>query len=238
MKRIIKILLFIIPLTVIFLLLVLIKVQSESVQNEIPTEKDTTSQKFNYIFSKDVSIKDAQQFIYKNDDIIARLEIPSLFNILITKTDNNEYYLNHSIYKKKDEKGNEFMDYRVDKTSQQINIYGHNSKTYDLPFVKLEKFLDKDFFNQNKYILLQFHDERRIYEILSIKETKKDYTHMNINVEKENFINHINTLKKDSINERELSYNENSKILVLQTCSYNEKDSFYIITAIQIDTNY
>lgn len=172
---------------------------------------------------------------YNNQDIIARLEIPNLFNILITQTSNNDYYLNHSLSKEKDNKGTEFMDYRNTIHSKQINIYGHNSRTYDLPFRKLENFLNKDFFNQNKYIILQTEKERRIYEISAIKEVNKDTEHMNINYHGSKFVSHVSELLNNAINKRNLDYDEDSNILILQTCSYDQDDSYYIIVAIEIE---
>lgn len=204
-------------------------------ENILPTTtQNNNASTIEYIFSKDLNIKDIKTKTYKNEDIIARLEIPNLFNILITQTDNNDYYLTHSIKKEKNKKGTEFMDYRVTKTSNQINIYGHNSKTYNLPFSKLESFLEKDYFDKNKYVLLQFEKERRIYEIISIKEITTDYTHMKVNVKKEEFNEHITKLTNNSINKRDIKYNENSNILVLQTCSYNQEKTYYIIVAIEI----
>ena len=91
--------------------------------------------------SPDVDL-DAERSKYKNDDIVGRLEIPGLINILIVKGTDNEYYLSRAVTKKKDNRGTEFMDYRVNSNSKQINIYGHNSRTYDIPFRKLEKFLE------------------------------------------------------------------------------------------------
>lgn len=170
---------------------------------------------------------------YSNDEIIAKLEIPNLFNTLITQSKDNEYYLNHSISKKHDKKGTEFMDYRVNINSKQINIYGHNSQTYNLPFKKLEKYLDKNFFDENKYINLSDDNNKSVYQILLIKEISDDYEHMKIDINEKNVVNHLNKLKENSIHYRELTYNSNTDILVLQTCSYNNQDSYYIIVAIK-----
>lgn len=170
---------------------------------------------------------------YSNDEIIAKLEIPNLFNTLITQSKDNEYYLNHSISKKHDKKGTEFMDYRVNINSKQINIYGHNSQTYNLPFKKLEKYLDKNFFDENKYINLSDDNNKSVYQILLIKEISDDYEHMKIDINEKNVVNHLNKLKENSIHYRELTYNSNTDILILQTCSYNNQDSYYIIVAIK-----
>lgn len=209
-------------------------------QNELPIKEKTFTQNENKknidveTTTPDSSLKDYQEQ-YQNEDIIARLEIPGLFNIWITKCDNNEYYLTHSLTKEKDVRGTEFMDYRVSPDSQQINIYGHNSQTYNTPFHKLENFKAKDFFDSHKYILLQTEERRRIYEIFSIKEVSTDTEHMKVKVKKEAFIQHIEKLKNNSIHERAIEYNEESNILVLQTCSYDTDNSYYVISAIEIE---
>lgn len=211
--------------------------QEHQIKNEIPiteninktSEEDTIEN----LFSEDTDLEYYRDY-YHNDEIIARLEIPNLMNILITKNENNDYYLNHSIDKEYDTKGTEYMDFRVTPLSKQVNIYGHNSRTYDLAFRKLENFLDEDFFNKNEYILLQHDNGKRIYKIFSIKEVKTDYTHMDVEVKEKDFLKHIENLKKDSIFERKVEYNEKSNILVLQTCSYENKNAYYIISAIEI----
>ena len=60
------------------------------------------------------------------------------------------------VNKKYDIRGSEFLDYRVEPTSKQVNIYGHNTRDnrIKVAFIKLEKFIDQDFFNKNQYIIL------------------------------------------------------------------------------------
>lgn len=170
---------------------------------------------------------------YSNEEIVAKLKVSNLFNILITQSKDNEYYLNHSINKKSDKKGTEFMDYRVNIESRQINIYGHNSKTYDIPFRKLELFLDKNYFDENKYLILEDDTHKFTYQILLIKEITSDFEHMKVDINSKNIVNHIDKLKENSIHSRELEYNSNSAIIILQTCSYNKENSFYIIVALK-----
>lgn len=173
---------------------------------------------------------------YKNQDIIARLEIPYLFNILITKTTDNKYYLNHSIDKKIDIKGTEFMDYRVTPESKKINIYGHNSNTFDLPFRKLENYLNNNFYNNNKYIILQHENGVRIYQIFSFKKVKDNFIHMQVNLNYQNYKEHFEYLLKDTINKTQIEYNEKSSILTLQTCTYDNDNSYYILSAIEVNS--
>lgn len=217
--------LFLIPLILILIVTIFIFSGLFNPQNENIIQVEPTINNFKVIeyYKKE----------YLNDEIIAKLEIPNLFDILITQSKDNEYYLNHSISKKSDKKGTEFMDYRVNINSKQINIYGHNSQTYNLPFRKLEKYLDKNFFEENKYINLSDDNNKSVYQILLIKEISDDYEHMKIDINEKNVVNHLNKLKENSIHYRELTYNSNTDILVLQTCSYNNQDSYYIIVAIK-----
>lgn len=204
-----------------------LKVESVSRDEESDKDLDLPS------FSPDVDLEYYRQY-YNNDDIIARLEIPNVFNLLITRTSDNEYYLNHSINKVSDIKGTEFMDYRVTPYSKQINIYGHNSQVYDLPFKKLENYLDESFYNNNKYIILQHEDGKRIYKIFSFKKVTTDYEHMNVNVDLKDLVKHLNNLKDNSIYSTDVTFSEESNIIVLQTCTFDNDDSYYVLSAIEI----
>ncbi len=201
-------------------------------ENKEPTEKD----KALTLFSANINLEDERKK-HNNEEIIARLEIPNLFNILVAKAEDNDYYLDHSIDRKYSEKGSEYLDYRTIPTSKQINIYGHNSSTYNIPFRKLEKFLTKEFFDNTPYILLQHDQGTRIYKIFSIKKVDSDNEHMKVNIPNEEYPTHIEKLKSNSIYTRDVSYNEYSNLLILQTCSYESSNlkSYYIISAIEIE---
>ncbi len=193
--------------------------------------KETEKEDINDLFSPDEDLNYYRE-LYHNNNIVARLEIPNMFNILITQASNNEYYLTHSIDNKKDIRGTEYLDYRVTTDSQQINIYGHNSKTYDIPFRKLEKFLDEEYFENNPYILLQDDNGRKIYKVFAVKEVSSDYSHMKVDLTGEAFLRHVSNLGNMVIHKRDIPFDENSKILVIQTCSYSSDSSYYVITAI------
>ena len=188
--------------------------------------------------SPDVDLQ-AERKNKNNYDIIGRLEIPDLYNILIVRGKDNQYYLNRSIEKKQDVRGSEFMDYRVYPSSKQINIYGHNSrdKNIKVPFLRLESFLDESFFNKNPYIIFQHDSGKNIYKIISIKEVVTDFEHMTVDTYGTDFVRHVDKLKSNSIYTRDVPYDENSEIIILQTCSHHLDNAYYIITAVKIDYN-
>lgn len=183
------------------------------------------------LFSQDVNLKSLREK-YNNNDIIARLEIPNVFNLLLTQTDNNDFYLKYNIKKEKNIKGTEFIDFRNSLFDKQINIYGHNSKYYDSPFKKIELFNEKDFFDNNEYILLQHSVGRRIYKIVSFKKVSTDYEHMIF--DSPNHKEHISKLLENSIYRKDVEYDDNTNILILQTCTTNRENGYYLLIAFEI----
>lgn len=242
-KVILKVIFCAILIVLIFILLFIYLrnyMNTNKINNDVPINHkikknpdDNSDDEFYSQLSEDVDL-DYYRNYYNNNDIVERLEIPGVFNIFITQSNDNEYYLNHSIYKKTNAFGNEFMDYRVDPTSKQVNIYGHNSRTYSTSFKKLENYLNYDFYLNNQYIILQHDNGHRIYKIFAFKQVLTDFEHMLTNVISDEFVSHIDALKKDSIYETEIEYSKDSNIIILQTCSYNEGKAYYIIMGIEI----
>lgn len=116
-------------------------------------------------------------------DIVAYISIPNTeFDVAVVQTTNNYYYLNHDINGKKLNKGTPFLDYRDSLDRGRIlRIYGHNSATINTEFNYLENYYDKEFFLNNKYIIVESEDEVRKYEIFSLYTEYQDWSYYNIN---------------------------------------------------------
>lgn len=168
---------------------------------------------------------------YLNEDIIGSLKIKdSKIDTLLVKSNNNEYYLNHSINKEYDIKGSIFVDYRTNLNSKQINIYGHNSKEYDLPFKELEKYKDKAFYDSHKMIEIWNGKEVINYEIFSVQIVEDNSEHMNINCDEK----HLEKLSS-SIYNTGVSASTVDQILILQTCNYNPKNTYILVIAKRVN---
>lgn len=237
----ISICLLIIIFSITFILIRMTEKKEEVHPNEIVVEEKEKEEividnKAKVKMSPDVDFN-VQRSKYGNNEIVGRLEIPGLFNILVVRGNDNSYYLKHSIYRKSDYKGSEFVDYRnIDLTANQVNIYGHNSReNMEIPFKKLENYLNKQFFDENPFIVFQFDGGRRVFKIMSIKEVTTDYEHMTLGVTGEEFVRHIDKLKANSIFTRDIKYDENSNIIVLQTCSHHLDNAYYVITGIEVE---
>ena len=164
---------------------------------------------------------------YNNNDIIGILNIDGLIYTPVVQTKDNQYYLKHSLSKKKSVIGSVFMDYRVNKDSKQINIYGHNhsNKKYNPPFKSLENYLNEDYFNSHNNIELKIDNEVLRYEIFSVVIADKVGTeeHMKLNYRKDSdWLKHFNRLKNRSIYKSDVTLNNSDKIIALQTCIYGK----------------
>lgn len=187
---------------------------------------------------KEISVKeeiDSLKKKYKNNDVIGILSIDDEINTPIAQTKDNQFYLKKSLSLQRSVLGAVFMDYRVNKDSKQINIYGHNSTKYKPPFNALEGYLKEDYFNEHKSISLKIDNEIKKYEIFSIVLADKKSTeeHMNLNYKKDSdWLSHFNRLKKRSIYKTNIELNENDKVLVLQTCLFGKyKGKLMVVVA-------
>ena len=107
---------------------------------------------------------------YNNQNIMARIEIPNMnINNYVTRTTDNSYYLNYSLYNTYDQIGAPFFDYRNTNlnSDKQLNIYAHNTQNeaiYDRLLIwanDFDKELAKKMEDQKDYFIRIFEIERK-----------------------------------------------------------------------------
>lgn len=215
------------------LVIILITLSTYSLYRYINQEKEKINIKNN--IKEEVSLIENTQTLeyykkyYSNEDIVGSLKIEGTnIDTLLVKTTDNEYYLKHNIKKEYDEIGSIYVDYRTNLDSKQINVYGHNSNIYDVIFKELEKYLNKEFYENHKYITIWDGDKTNTYEIFSVQIITNGYEYMNLNPN--DWDKHIRKLN-NSIYDTKIKAVANDDILVLQTCNYNPVNSFLIINS-------
>lgn len=181
---------------------------------------------------------------YNNNNIMARLEIPGLeIDTYVARTTNNEYYLNHNAYNAYDELGYPFIDYRNKdlNNARQINIYGHNSQVESLQdkleMINLRAYLDKNFFDNYKYMYLSIDEGKYKYRVEAVKVvTASDPEHMKvIFYGDDDFVTHTKKLYQNTLYIRgDTTITKNDKLLVLQICNYNPVNSYLIVIGKQM----
>lgn len=63
---------------------------------------------------------------------------------------------------------------------------------------------------------------------------KNNYFYTKLNFNEEEWLNHLYRLKNESINKTDYIPKKKDKIIILQTCSKEEKDTFIIVSAYRI----
>lgn len=173
---------------------------------------------------------------YQNTDIIAYLYIPDILSYPIVKSSDNDYYLNHQLDHSENIKGSPFMDYRVNFEDRKILIYGHSGKQEDLPFLILHKYEDESFYKKHPRIFLFSKKKKYTYDIFSSYIEKNDFDYVNINSFRGlTWKEHLEKLKNKSNYNIPVTLNDDSKILILQTCNEGEslqKGKYKLIIAL------
>lgn len=176
---------------------------------------------------------------YRNNDVVGTLEILNTdYKVPVVQGVDNDYYLNHLPNKEYSIMGSIFLDYRVNiNTSKKILIYGHNSSKYQMPFDILENYYDEKYLNNHKYIEIKTVEKVRKYEIFSVYVEPTDYFYMKVNFENENYDEHLEKLKDKSFFEIDSEIDEDTNILILQTCSthkdYLKYKKKYLVIALK-----
>lgn len=224
----------IVILTLTTLLITTIKYSDKSTKKIISIEKEkNTNDVINSItFNQDKSIND-EKFMANNDDIVGSIKISGTnINEYIVQGDDNDYYLNHNLDKEKDIAGSVFLDYRNNLSDKKLLIFGHNArKLKNVPFHDLEKYMDESFYKDNKYISLNLNGESKWVIFSAMIVEKGDNTHMKLHFTDQEWLNHIEWLKSNSLYDTKVNVGLNDNIVILQTCNYKPENTYLLISA-------
>ena len=162
---------------------------------------------------------------YNNPDIVGYIYISNVLSSPILKSTTNEYYLSHDNYGNYDKKGSITMDYRVNIGDKKILLYGHSGKEQDLPFLILNKYTDESFFKKNNIIYIyDSNNTKYTYKIFSSYIEAEDFDYVNIkSFNGLSWKEHLNKLKNKSLFNVNTELTDDSKIIILQTCSMVNK---------------
>lgn len=181
---------------------------------------------------------------YQNSDIVARVFVDgSSINEPVVQTKDNDFYLNHDLFKRKDNRGSAFLDYRVNLSSRKKLIFGHNSSTLEVPFKELEKYYEYDYFKKHQIIELEWEERLEKYQIFSVFIETSDWSYMKLKFDTEQlWFDHISKLKNNSFYDTGVDVVSTDEILILQTCSHHKdykkyKKKYLLIVAKKIKEN-
>jgi len=207
------------------------------------TKKDEDVDKYSEDNTKnETSRRNLEELYNKNNDFIGWLEIENThisYPIMQTGVDRKDYYLRKNFYKKYSQLGTPYIsEYCNIKSSDNIIVYGHHINNYQM-FGELEKYKNKDFYENHQKIKFDTLDESMVYEIFAVFKTTADekgfyyYKFINSNSERE-FFTFIQKCKELSFYETNKKVEYRSKLITLSTCEYSSKNGRLVIVAKKI----
>lgn len=166
--------------------------------------------------------------ISQNSDCIAWLKVnnTSIDYPILHATDNN-YYLNHSFDKSKNNAGWIFADYRChsDFSSTNTIIYGHNIKNGSM-FATLKNVIKPEWYENSANSIITVYLPSKIakYKVFSVYQTNYRYYDTAVDFSSAGvFQNYINKIIEKSIYNFGTSISSNDKIITLSTCANNNE---------------
>lgn len=156
------------------------------------------------------------------------ISISNVLNKNLMKDENGDhFYLSHNINGVYDGVGVPYIDFRNDFNTRKTIIYAHSSTSGNGPFQVLQNYYyNKGFYDNNRYITINYNGNTYTYEIFSVYVSVADnessegleYFHR-MNYSDSEWEEAINKYKANSIYDTGVSVNGNDKIVILQTCS-------------------
>ena len=161
-----------------------------------------------------------------NSDVVAYLKVYNTkIEYPVVKTNDNEYYLNHSFDKSVNSSGWIFANFSnaFDGDDKNISIFGHGRLDGSM-FGSLKETLSSSWQNSNKHKQIVFitEDEVSEYEIFSTyRIIMEDYYMKNIFPNSDEYEEFLNILMKRSNHDYGVSLNADDQIITLSTCDIN-----------------
>jgi len=181
---------------------------------------------------------------YGNDDIVGYLSIPgTVIEYPITQSADNDFYVEHDIYKKNNVAGWLFMDFENDPLAGEdwnTIIYGHNMNR-NYMFHSLRYYRDEAFYQAHPYVVYTSMYEKQVWEVyafyvadVSILEAIKfDYIRVFFDTYAQ-FERLVGQMKERALYDTGVTFEEGDKILSLSTCTNARVDDRYVLSLVPV----
>ena len=163
-----------------------------------------------------------------NDEVVGWIQVNGTnINYPFVQTNDNSYYLTHSILKEENEAGWVFLDYRnnIHNLDKNTIIYAH-SRLDKAMFGSLKNLLESNWYENkdNHIIKMSTETEDTLWQVFSVYHlpTTSDYLRTTFNSGSD-FKNFTDMLQDRSVYDFDCSVGEDDKIITLSTCYKNDQ---------------
>ncbi len=176
------------------------------------------------------------EYYDKNNDFVGWIKIDDTsIDYPVVQCEDNDYYLTHNFDNEAEARGTIFMAYDCDKNLKSKNtvIHGHNWLDSTV-FSELEEYADFEYYKAHPVVEYNTRTEMHKWKIISVFITSatesedNDYVFNYVypNMGGDNFSAYSSELKKRTLFDTGVEYNENDKFLTLSTCTRSvDKDN-------------
>ena len=172
-----------------------------------------------------------------NEDIVGWIAIEgTAIDYPVVQSEDNAYYLTHSIYKEDSSAGTIFMDYRncPSPLDRHTVFYGHHMRN-GMMFHDLISYKDEAFCKENPFIVYSGEEGISTWEIFSVyvTDSSDNYieTYFSSDAEFEKF---LESIVSKSLYDTGCKVDRTDKIMTLSTCSYEFDDARMVVHAKRI----
>ena len=178
----------------------------------------------------------------QNGDLVGWISIADTnINYPVMQSVNEpNFYLKHGFDKEYSDYGCPYVqeDCDVQKPSDNLVIYGHHMKNGSM-FAHLEKFKDKDFWNEHRTVTFNTLTDKQEYEIIAVFRTVvytdsadsfKYYRFVDAESSDE-FDSYIAKCKELSIYDTGVTAEYGDKLITLSTCEYSRTNGRLVVVA-------
>lgn len=157
-------------------------------------------------------------------DIYGWIDVPGTgVNYIIMQGKDNETYLYAELDGTYTRYGSIFADYRCSRnalSNRNLIIYGHNMNTANIMFAPLLDFAINEKAFQNQVINIVTAKGMYTYELFSVYDTSAKYNYIQTYFTSDDeFLEFCERCKKKSIFKKDVTFDKDSKILTLSTCT-------------------
>ena len=170
---------------------------------------------------------DTDKIVNINNDIKGWIKVEGTqINYPFVQTDNNHYYLNHSIDNKNNKAGWIFLDYRnnINELDKNTILYGHN-RVNNTMFGSLKNTLTDEWLNNQNlhYIKLSTDNYSSLWEVFSVYHINKTDDYLSTDYNEEEYNKFIDLITERSIYDFNNKPTIEDNIITLSTC-YNDNE--------------